>query len=77
MYPWTNHTYSIKIVFGSRYSMSPFFPDSRPNPLCLKPPNGVLMVGIVPLLMLTVPALSSELIRMARTMSLVKTLAGG
>jgi hypothetical protein len=41
-------TYLISTVLASKYAISPAFLDSRPQlPLSLKPPNGVLMVGIM------------------------------
>jgi hypothetical protein len=40
-------THLISTLFASKYAINPAFPDSRPPfPLSLRPPNGVLMVGM-------------------------------
>src|SRR5205085_2443765 len=46
----------IETCLVSRNASSPSLPSSRPQPLCLRPPNGALLVEGTPSLMPMVPA---------------------
>lgn len=53
----------------------PCFPNSLPDPLCLMPPKGVMLLGMKAVLTPTVPASIKPDTRSAREMELVYSVA--
>ena len=63
---------STQIDFDCRYGSSASAPSSRPNPECLRPPNGTATSNMPYVLIQTVPACRSSAKRSALLVSLVQ-----
>src|SRR6476660_2392662 len=66
---------AIQVVFSPVYLSRACSDRSRPNPDCLKPPNGVCALSASTVLTDTVPARSAAATRCARERSFVHTEA--
>src|SRR5262249_747089 len=65
----------IEMCFVSRNASNPSLPSSRPQPLCLIPPNGALLVLRTPSLIRMVPASSRSTKRNTRSRLVVNAYA--